>query len=188
MRPARRRRWRTAPGAAPHPAGPFGGFVALAIAIFVATLAISALVAWLSAGSPPAPRHAAPAHRAVVFTPDAAQRPVARRIDALTAAVDRGDALALCAPGRFATRSVVRALRGDPGGCAGAVDARLEGLRGELTLPIRSIGLRRDFAVAQVARAADGATSPGSMAFLRDRGRWLLTFADTGNPLLELFP
>jgi hypothetical protein len=82
----------------------------------------------------------------------------------------------------------VRALRGDPGGCAGAVDARLEGLRGELTLPIRSIGLRRDFAVAQVARAADGATSPGSMAFLRDRGRWLLTFADTGNPLLELFP
>jgi hypothetical protein len=164
------------------------GLAALVILIFLATLAITALMIWLTPGSAAPERSAAPPHRAVVFTPDRAQRPVARAIAALEAAIDRGDVVALCSPGRLATKAVVRALDGDPGSCAGEVGARLAGLHGDVDLAIRAIAPREDFAVAEVVGSADAAQSSRRIAFLRDRGRWLLTFGDTGNPLVELFP
>lgn len=161
--------------------------VALSLALVIGALLISALVAWLSVGSA-APAASSPSgpHRDLALRPTGAERSVVRRIDALQAAVGRGDVVALCAPGRMVTPAAVRAMDGLAGGCEEAVGTSLVNLRGDVHIAVRSVSLRPDLAVAQVVRTRGGAPADMRMTLLKDGRRWLLTFSDAGNPLLEV--
>jgi hypothetical protein len=121
---------------------------------------------------------------AVAATPPPA--PVApgviRSLGAVEHAFAAGDVVQLCRPGALVDPAVIRQQNAHHGGCESEME-RLIATKQRLRLSVRSVSQRRDLATAAVATAS-GATVP--VDFIRQGGRWVLSFSNGIDPMPAL--